>query len=244
MRKSKGEWASYLNQKGVLVVFDPDRLDKTPQAHPPHAVHDGEHWDGFYFGQFLTNNQEMAKEAAKELIELFMEANGPENPVTHVMGIRSESEHLVKAMAVELSGRGRRLCSYSLPRKEGGGAEVWLDFRGQHEPRRGNTVLLVDNSMRLTPNVELMVKAINRKGAEIAEYLCTPFNGTGCAELSVHGHELKPIVLVERAMRHWKGSECVLCKHASRPLDVDDLKKHPEYWTYLHVTRVETPHAS
>lgn len=186
----------------------------------PHALFtSGMHSNSFFNSRLVIADDALLREAASDLLELFVKKGGELSEVQGVVGPQTGATRLAELIRDEVVERVGSRCFWASPAKhefEGKKSMVFSDEDLGAFPRR--LVLPCEDVLTTGGSVNLATTAVVAAGGRVLPYILVLVNRSGLAE--VGGKKI--IALIDREMPMWTPDECPMCKAGSEALRPKD----------------------
>lgn len=192
-----------LKKSGALWVHDGN-----PRR--PHVIlTSGNHAGSYFNGQLVMENPVLLGLVASELVALLHFVEVKLEVVDHVVGPAMGAIKLAHAVAENIWRVSGRLCLSSYSEIKWGKTF----FHGSYV-RRGERVLLVEDTITTGGSVSKVADAVLEAGGTLIPFLAVISNQTGLRD--VRG--MKILSVLEQKLETWAPEECPLCKMGSEAL--------------------------
>jgi orotate phosphoribosyltransferase len=219
MVRTQEEWISEYQQKGALWIHDGNKLR-------PHALlTSGKHSNGFFNSRLVIPDEVLLRDAAIDLVELFVQHDGDTSKVQSVVGPQTGATKLSELIRDQFGLLDTNKCSWASPAKnevEGVKSMVFSDEDRSALLRQ--TVLLCEDVLTTGGSIDLTASAILNAGGIILPFLLVLVNRSGLTEVC----GMKIVALIDRPMPMWTPSECPLCEEGSQAI------RPKENWSALN----------
>ncbi|HET8574576.1 MAG TPA: phosphoribosyltransferase family protein [Candidatus Paceibacterota bacterium] len=221
MFRTEAEWLSEYEQRGALWKHN----GSLKGPHP--VLRSGMHSNGFFNSRLIIADEELLRQAACDLLELFvgsqklLRADG-------VAGPQTGATKLAELLSNEITKRRKKGCFWVSPAKYQDKTGRTMAWEGEDASRLlGKNVLLCEDVISTGGSIELTARAVSRAGGSVLPYVLVLVNRSSLRE--INGKKI--IALIECIMPLWDPakSECPLCEAGSQPLPVPK-----EHWKSLH----------
>ena len=209
MWKNEDYWINKYKKLGALWIHDENH--KRPHA----LLTSGNHSNGFFNSRIVIAEDPLMREAASDLIGLFVENGGDIDKVDIVVGPQTGATKLAEYMSDEIGIRRGRTCRWASPAKVGEGKNKRMLFDDpEHRVMPGDVVLLCEDVLTTGGSVELASDACSAEGGVILPFILMLVNRSGLAQTGGK----QPVALIDRAMPMWEPAECQLCQQGSEAI--------------------------
>ncbi len=193
----------------------------------PHAVQtSGNHTDRFFNSRPVIDDEKLLREAASDLVDLFVQNNGDLKNIDRVVGPGTGATRLSEFIADEISHRQGRKCTWASPTKYGEGAARQMVFNNpERRVQNGEVVLRCEDVVSTGLSIDLTLRAIIQRGGIATRYVLALVNRSGMSK--INGYDI--VSLISRPASMWIPQECPLCAQGSEALH----PKIPENWARL-----------
>lgn len=207
--RTQEEWIAEYQVRNALCIHDGDQRR-------PHALLTGDnHSNGYFNSRRVTTDRELMRQAASDLINLYLRSAGNIELVDRVVGPHTGGAVLAKFLAAEIAFRLERPCKWSAAYKTEFHGKKFMAFR---DPERivapGETVLLCDDVLTTGGSLQLTEEAIHKRRGHTLYHVCVIVNRSGLTH--VNGKEIT--ALVHHHMPVWTPGKCPLCKLGSQAI--------------------------
>ncbi len=213
MFRNTQDWILQYQGKDALWIHDGDKRR-------PHALlASGNHSGGFFNSRLVIADEGLLKEAASDLLELFVQQGGDLSDVWHVVGPQTGATKLAELIAHRVKDLDEAPCYWASPEKRDEDGVKSMVFA--HEDLvmlPGGTVLLCEDVLTTGGSVDLTVDAIIKAGGVVLPFILVLVNRSGLTE--VNGKKI--VALIDRPLPMWAPEECPLCKEGSEALRPKD----------------------
>jgi len=217
----KEKWLLKYQLKGAIWIHD-----KNPRR--PHALlTSGKHSNGFFNSRLVIPDEELLREAASDLLDLFLKNDGVLDGINRVVGPQTGATKLAEFVSDEIGKRRGFPCEWASPAKQGEGEEKTMVF---DDPKRkvlpGEMELIVEDVITTAGSVKATREAVRQNGGTSCPFVLALVNRSGFVD--VNG--LQIVALIDHEMPIWKPEECPLCKQGS-----EAIRPKGENWAVLNV---------
>ena len=214
-------WIRVYKEKDALWIHDGNMVR-------PHArLTSGKHSTGFFNSRLVIPDEVLLREAASDLLEIFVSQGGDIVRVEGVVGPQTGATKLAEWMAY-----AKGSCFWASPAKSEKGREKLIIFsRKELDLLPGQSVLLCEDVLTTGGSVELTATAVTNAGGIVLPFVAVLVNRSGLKEIGGR----KIVALIDRDMPTWFPEECPLCKQGSKGL----FPKDPANWALLNATYPE-----
>lgn len=221
MKRTAEGWISQYKLKGALWIHDGNQ-------NRPHALlTSGKHSKGFFNSRLVIPDEELLRDAASDLLELFAQQGGEISKVQGVVGPQTGATKLAELLSNELMACAHGECFWASPSKHEEGGKKSMVFSSEDLAILPNqSVLLCEDVLTTGGSVDLAVDAVTSARGEVLPFILVLVNRSGLTEIGGR----KIIALIDRPMPMWTPDECPLCKEGSEALRPKDN------WTALNAT--------
>lgn len=168
----------------------------------------------------------MLREAASDLLDLFLKDGGAIYGISRVVGPQTGATKLAEFVCDEIGKRRGFPCTWASPAKQGEGEEKTMVF---NDPTRkvipGEMALIVEDVATTAGSIQKTRDAIRREGGLVYPFVLMLVNRSGLVD--VNG--LQIVALIDHEMPIWKPEECPLCKQGS-----EAIRPKGENWAILN----------
>ncbi|HAO64405.1 TPA: hypothetical protein DCQ44_00290 [Candidatus Taylorbacteria bacterium] len=222
LRNSAG-WIAEYQKKDAYWLHDGN--SKRPHA----LLISGKHSNGFFNSRPVIADEPLLREAASDLVDLFIIKGGDIEHVDRVVGPQTGATKLAEFLSDEIGKRRKRPCHWASPAKQGEGELKAMVFNDpKHMVMPGERVLLCEDVLTTGGSVELTARAVKEKGGIILHIVLILVNRSGL----VTAYDNLIVALIDRNMPTWEQAECPLCAAGSEAIRPKGI---PE-WARLNAT--------
>lgn len=209
-RRTEAQWMDvYAKEFEALWIHDGSH--KRPHA----LLTSGKHSSGFFNSKPIIAHDERLREAASDLIELFVASRGNIDVIDYVVGPQTGATKLAEYISREVTRRRGRLCGWLSPSKAGEGAVRRMVFTDiDRSLLRKKTVLLCDDVRTTGLSIDLTKDAVVAIGGFLEGSVLALANRS---DTTVVG-DLSIVSLFHRHMPIWSPEECPLCRAGSEAI--------------------------
>jgi orotate phosphoribosyltransferase len=219
MIRTEQGWIAAYQAQGGLWIHDNNNMR-------PHALlAGGEHSGGFFNSRTIIAVDQLMRDAASDLVDLFVANSGDIAVVDRVVGPQTGATKLAEFIAEEIEHRRTLSCFWSSPAKSGEGDGKRMIFDNPDSTaRQGECILLCEDVRTTGGSINLTANACIKRGGIIMPFVLMLVDRSGLPPTD----NPKVIALITRAMPKWKPAECPYCRlpfesKAVRPKDNWDL---------------------
>ena len=215
MLRTADEWISEYKNRGALWIHDgnPNR---------PHALlTSGKHSNGFFNSRLVISDEVLLREAASDLLGLFVSQGGHISEIAGVVGPQTGATKLAEYISDQICAfSGDGICFWASPAKSDDDGPKRMVFNGEDlELLPGQSVLLCEDVLTTGGSVELASKAVADVGGTTLPFILVLVNRSGLTE--TNGKKI--IALINRDMPMWNpDDECPLCRQGSQAVRPKD----------------------
>lgn len=184
----------------------------------PHALlRSQNHSNGFFNSRPVIANEELLREAARDLIEKLKQIDFDFTDVDRVVGPQTGATKLAEVLSEEIAAVRGYPCAWASPEKQGEGDERRMVFTDT-TVLPGERILSADDVLTTGGSVGLVEYAVEQEKASVLSLTLALVNR------SPHTHiNGKPVIaLINKSMPMWPPEECPLCKQGSDALPAKD----------------------
>ena len=225
MHRTQDLWIEEYKRKNALWIHDGN-----PKR--PHALLTFEnHSNGFFNSRLVIPDDNLLRDAADDLLDLFQPYADNIIRVSVVVGPQTGATKLARLLKEQLTARSGKGCFWASPAKsEIDGKKAMIFNREELELLPGHTVLLCEDVLTTGGSVECTVQAVTDAGGNVLPFVLALVNRSGLTK--VNGKKI--ISLINKAMPMWNPSteECPLCKRGSKAIPAKD----PANWARLNAS--------
>lgn len=216
----KQRWLLEYQSKGAIWIHDGN-----PRR--PHALlTSGKHSNGFFNSRLVIPDEELLREAASDLLDLFLKNSGVIEVINRVVGPQTGATKLAEFVSDEIGRRRGFPCEWASPAKQGEGEEKTMVF---DDPKRtvlpAEMVLIVEDVATTAGSIQKTRDAVRREAGVFCPYVLMLVNRSGLVD--VNG--LQIVALIDHEMPIWEPEECPLCKQGS-----EAIRPKGENWAVLN----------
>jgi orotate phosphoribosyltransferase len=213
MHRSAEGWIGEYQGKDALWIHDGN--SKRPHAH----LTSGKHSNGFFKSRLVIPDEVLLRNAASDLLELFVRQDGYVADVQGVVGPQTGATKLAELVSHQVAIRTGFKGFWASPAKhESDGQKSMVFSEEDRGLLPGQSVLLCEDVLTTGGSVDLAATAVTNEGGIVLPFILVLVNRSGLAEASGK----KIVALIDRPMPMWTPEECPLCKDGSeavRPKD-------------------------
>jgi orotate phosphoribosyltransferase len=230
VRSSKGSlmadenyWIEQYKKKDALWIHDGN-----PRR--PHALlTSGKHSSGFFNSRLIIPDEQLLREAVRDLLALLAKHKGDVWEVLGVVGPQTGATKLSEFLSNEITARVKNDCFSASPKKnEEKGIKSMVFSDKDKYLVYYQTVLLCDDVLTTGGSVDMAATAVTEAGGFVLPFFLVLVNRSGLAE--VNGKKI--VALIDRPMPTWAPEECTLCKEGSEAI----RPKSPPEWARLNAS--------
>jgi len=203
------DWIDQYKKKNALWIHDGN-----PKC--PHALlTSGKHSNGFFNSRLVIPDEVLLRDAASDLLELFVQQDGDVSKVQGVVGPQTGATKLAELMSDQITAFTRGECFWASPAKDEQGGKKSMVFSDQDLLLLpGQSVLLCEDVFTTGESVGLAANAVIRAGGINLPFILVLVNRSGLSEVT----GMKIVALIDRPMPMWTPEECLLCKQGSEAI--------------------------
>ena len=210
---SMDSWVKAYQEKGALFIHDGN--PKRPHA----LLTSGNHSNGFFNSRIVCADDELLRDAARDLLTLYSEDDGYIRHIWVVVGPQTGATKLAQVLAEEVANITGLPCDFASPAKhEEDGVKSMMFSDTDTEKVFGASVLACEDVITTGGSVERTIDALEAVDATILPYVLTLVNRSGLCE--IRGRRI--VALIDHEMPIWTPDECPLCKQGSRAIRPKD----------------------
>lgn len=214
MTRTQSQWINEYKKKDALWIHDGN--PKRPHA----LLTSGQHSNGFFNSRLVIPDEPLLREAASDLLELFVQQGGDVSKVKGVVGPQTGATKLAEFLKEDIGGN----CFSASPAKNETAGQKSMVFNDEDlKLLPGKAILLCEDVLTTGGSVDLAADSVTQAGGIILPFILVLVNRSGLTEVSGK----KIIALIDHAMPMWAPDECPLCNQGStalRPKDKDSWK--------------------
>lgn len=215
MLRTADDWIREYKKKDALWIHDGN--PKRPHA----LLASGMHSNGFFNSRLVISDEVLLRDAAHNLIELFIRKNEDISKVQGIVGPQTGATKLAEFMSDEIRSITGGSCFWASPAKASRGEENEKVMVFNDEELRlllKKSVLLCEDVLTTGESVDLTTVAVKSAGGTILPFILVLVNRSG---LTVANNK-KIVALIDRPMPMWKPEWCPLCKEGSEAIRPKD----------------------
>ena len=223
MLRTSEDWIEEYQKKKALWFHDGNPLR-------PHALlASGKHSNGFFNSRLVITDEQLLREAANDLIFLYIQLAEDIENIDRVVGPQSGATKLSEFISDEVYELRGRNCRFASPAKREGLYEKEMFFDGASETVfPGENVLLCEDVLTTGGSVELASDTVVKKGGILLPFVVVLVNRSDQKRVN----NKKIICLINRHMPIWQSEACPLCKDGSEAI----YPKDEANWARLNAT--------
>lgn len=212
----------------MFALWIYDRTHETTPRRPHALLRSNLHSEGFFNSQLVIANEPMLRDAASDLIDLFVEAGGDLEQVAGVVGPQTGATKLAGYLCSEIICRAKKYCFTASPAKSGADGKGPMVFDDkEYALVSASTILPCEDVVTTAGSVMRALEASEKAGAKALPYILVLVNRSGLKE--IHGRQI--IALIEHHMPTYAPEDCPLCKAGSEAIHAKG-----ENWARLTAT--------
>lgn len=214
MNGTEQDWINAYVQKGALWIHS------GAEAQPHALLTSGMHSNGFFNSRLIIQDEELLRQAAADLAELFRQRE--HRWAGCVVGPQTGATKLAEFLSEFLSHS-----IWASPAKSGPDEPKSMVLSAEDALKvYFRRVLLCEDVVTTGASTLLTIEAVTRADGGLFPYLLTLVNRSG------HSHigDCKILALIDKAMPIWSPEECPLCLAGSEPI----RPKDPDNWARLN----------
>ncbi|MEK7179865.1 MAG: hypothetical protein AAB706_00135 [Patescibacteria group bacterium] len=223
MLRTREEWIRQYQKRDALWLHDGN--PKRPHA----LLTSGKHSNGFFNSRLVIQDEVLLRDAASDLLELFIQQGGDISKVQGVVGPQTGATKLAELISDQIMAYTRAECFWASPAKneiEGKKSMVFSDEDIILLPRQ--SILLCEDVLTTGGSVDLTATAVTNAQGIVLSFILVLVNRSGLTEASGK----KIVALIDRSMSMFSLDECPLCKVGSEAI----RPKGKENWERLNAT--------
>lgn len=206
MLRTTEEWIKQYQKRDALWIHDGNL--KRPHA----LLTSGKHSNGFFNSRLVIPHEELLRDAASDLLELFIRQEGDILKVRVVVGPETGATKLSKLLSYKVMEYTREDCFWVSPAKnETDGKKSMILSEKDILMLPGKCILLCEDVITTGGSIDLTENAVISAGGMVLPYILTLVNRSGLKE--INGKKI--IALIDHPMPMWEPDECPLCKNGS-----------------------------
>lgn len=206
MIRNQEGWISQYQQKDALWIHDGNQ--KRPHA----LLTSGKHSNSFFNSRLVIPDEMLLREAASDLLDLFIQQGGNISKVQGVVGPQTGATKLAELLSNDLMARARGECFWASPAKhDEAGKKTMVFSREDLALLPSQSILLCEDVLTTGGSIDLTVDAIAAGWGETLPFVLVLVNRSGLTEIGGG----KIITLIDRPMPMWATEDCPLCKQGS-----------------------------
>lgn len=212
MIRTEAELIRQYEDKSALWIHDGN-----PQ-HPHALLSSGKHSNGFFNSGIVIENDQLLREAASDIVDLYLQIGGSLENIDRVVGPKKGATKMARFISIRIGQCRGRPCAWASPAKVSEGENKRMIFDDpENMVQPDETVLLCEDVLTTGGSVEAAITVSQEAGGIILPYVAVLVNRSGLTEVSgkwIFG-------LIDRPMPQWTPEECPLCprSEAIRPKD-------------------------
>jgi orotate phosphoribosyltransferase len=215
MNRQPTDWVWEYKQQGALWMHDGN--EKRPHA----LLASGQHSDGFFNSRLVIEHEALLRDAAADLLELFVQSGGNLDLVEGVIGPQTGATKMAEFLSEEVQAKTGRPCFWMSPAKaEGPDSQKIMVFSPAELERlaQAPSVLPCEDVTTTGESVELAIQAAIKGGGKILPHILALVNRSGYKVLN----RRRIMALIDRAMPMWLPDKCPLCLRGSQAVRPKD----------------------
>lgn len=221
MKRNSNGWRYAYEMREALWIHDGN--PKRPHA----LLTSGKHSNGFFNSRLVIPDEVLLRDAASDLLDLFVKQGGDVSKVNGVVGPQTGATRLAEFIRDEIIENIRDLCFWASPeQREDEGVKSMVFDQEELGFLPGRSVLLCDDVLTTSGSVGLVATAVTEAGGDVLPFILVLVNRSGLKE----ANGKKIIALIDHPMPMWKPDKCLLCPQGSEAL----MAKDPENWKRLN----------
>jgi orotate phosphoribosyltransferase len=221
MLRTQDGWIDEYTKRGALWIHDDNKQR-------PHALlTSGKHSNGFFNSRLVISDEILLRDAACDLVELFVQQGGDVSKVDGVVGPQTGATMLAQLISEQLMAFTRSDCFWSSPaKKEEQGKKTMIFDPYEKGLIFFNSILLCDDVVTTAGSVNLTAEAVQDVSGVVLPFVLVLVNRSGLKE--INGRKI--IALIDRSMPTWELDKCPLCDSGSEAIRPKDN------WARLNAT--------
>lgn len=221
MTRTQVEWIEEYKKLNAYWTHDGNK-------NRPHALlTSGNHSGGFFNSRFVISHEELLRDAAADLLELFVEQGGEIEDVQGIIGPQTGATRLAQFMSENIIAWTRDECFWASPAKnEDKGRKSMVFSNKELRLLPGQSLLLCDDVCTTSGSVGLTAAAGTDGGGKVLPFILVLVNRSGLKE----AYGKKIVALIDHRMPMWVPEGCPLCKEGSEAI----RPKGPPEWARLN----------
>ncbi len=213
MYRDQAGWIKVYEEKNALWIHNGD-----PKR--PHALLMGEkHSNGFFNSRLVIPDEVLLREAASDLLELFVQQGGELLKIHGVVGPQSGATKLAEFLCDLIIAQTQGKCFWASPAKDLNEGRKTMVFSTEDLNRLPEQSILLDEDVLTTGgSVNLTADAVTSASGNVLPFILVLVNRSGLKEVN----DKKIIALIDHPMPAWDATDCPLCQNGSeviRPKD-------------------------
>jgi orotate phosphoribosyltransferase len=210
MFRDQKEWIREYELRKALWMHDgnPNR---------PHAkLTSGQCSEGFFNSKPVIADEALLREAACDLLDLFVQQGGHLHEIDGVVGPQTGATKLAELLAARVTELTGRPCFWISPAKVGEGGQKTMIFTYDDRAKlAGKRVLVCDDVVTTAGSVNLTADgSITAGAATVIAFILALVNRSGFGKVS----DRQIVGLISRHLPNRAPAECSLCAEGSTPL--------------------------
>lgn len=213
MLRTADGWIIEYQQRDALWIHDGN--PKRPHA----LLTSGKHSNGFFNSRLVIPDEVLLRDAASDLLELFVQQGGDVSKVQVVVGPQTGATKLAELVSNRVTALTRGECFWASPAKNESEEQKSMAFNDEDLGLLpGQSVLLCEDVLTTGGSVDLAAIAVTNVGGIVLPFILVLVNRSGLTEASGK----KIVALIDRPMPMWTPDECPLCEKGSKAVRPKD----------------------